>query len=160
MMEQLTLQPHVHTSIRWRIPGSCPWSPLLAPSLLEPFELVIALTTLRFQVIEPTHTIQILQLQPDPPKIYPQEPQKTHVFAPKNPLISRLSLQKTYPLPCPRSTLEFQVVVPTAAHFVNQFVKANGCENPRHAEAGTWMDWRWPGGVSSPTTGNGNRKIP
>lgn len=32
------------------------------------------------------------------------------------------------------STLEFQVVVPTAAHFVNQFVKANGCENPRHAE--------------------------
>lgn len=32
------------------------------------------------------------------------------------------------------STLEFQVVVPTAAHFVNQFVKANCCENPRHAE--------------------------
>ena len=23
----LTLQLHVHTSIRWRIPGSCPWSP-------------------------------------------------------------------------------------------------------------------------------------
>lgn len=32
------------------------------------------------------------------------------------------------------STLEFQVVAPTAAHFVNQFVKANSCENPRHAE--------------------------
>jgi len=32
------------------------------------------------------------------------------------------------------STLEFQVVVPTAAHFLNPFIKANGCENPRHAE--------------------------
>ncbi|CAK9051719.1 Cyclin-A1-1 (G2/mitotic-specific cyclin-A1-1) (CycA1 [Durusdinium trenchii] len=32
------------------------------------------------------------------------------------------------------SSLEFQVVVPTAAHFINHMVKANLCENPRHVE--------------------------
>ena len=83
----------------------------------------------------------------------------------KNPLISRFSLQKTIKkpihfLPC-RSTLEFQVVVPTAAHFVNQFVKANCCENPRHAEAGSRTPgWTlaWPGRGSSPTAGMGIEK--
>ncbi|CAE7444052.1 unnamed protein product [Symbiodinium natans] len=32
------------------------------------------------------------------------------------------------------SALDFRVVVPTPAHFFNQFLKANNCDNPRHTE--------------------------
>lgn len=39
------------------------------------------------------------------------------------------------------SSLEFQVVVPTAAHFMNHMVKANLCENPRHVEVSWRPNW-------------------